>query len=256
MWWAWVLARKSPGGELTGRRALKILVRHKLPLEAIEERFKLPTTVDGLPVDVEEVGLIVAFAPPIPNPRTRLRPAPPGSSVGFKDPKNKFKMAGTFGALVRNSSGVFILSNNHVLADENKLALQSPIFQPGLLDGGNTSKDKIAALTRRIPLRKTKNSVDCAIAKVVAVAQVTSAIIKIGPPTGVKNAALKMNVHKFGRTTSYTTGSVTSIDTDVNVQYDSGVLAFKSQDHDQGRWRTSLQRGRGFWLADSGTLLW
>lgn len=42
-------------------------------------------------------------------------------------------------------------------------------------------------------------------------------------------AALDMVVHKFGRTTSYTAGRVTSIDTDVSVQYDAGTYTFESQ---------------------------
>ena len=223
------IGTKVTRGQNTGRRAVKILVRHKLPLDAIEPRFRLPTMINGLPTDVEEVGLIVAFSPATPNPRTRIRPARPGCSIGFKDPQNKFKMAGTFGALVRNAAGTFVLSNNHVLADENKLPLQSPIFQPGLLDGGKPATDQIASLTRMIPLLTTKNSVDCAMAKILRKNVVSSSILKIGAPTGVKKAALQMNVHKFGRTTSYTTGRITSIDTDVKVQYDMGVLAFKSQ---------------------------
>ena len=90
-----------------------------------------------------------------PNPKTRLRPAPPGCSIGFKDPSNMFTMAGTFGGLVRDGSGLYVLSNNHVLADENKLPIGSPIFQPGLLDGGNPATDQIASLTRFIPLVQT-----------------------------------------------------------------------------------------------------
>jgi hypothetical protein len=38
-----------------------------------------------------------------------------------------------------------------------------------------------------------------------------------------------MVVHKFGRTTSYRAGRVTSIDTDVRVQYETGTYTFESQ---------------------------
>jgi len=77
-------------------------------------------------------------------------------------------MAGTFGALVQDPDGkLYILSNNHVLANENDLPIGSPIFQPGLLDGGNPSADRIAALTRFIQLvGNQSNSVDAAIAAI------------------------------------------------------------------------------------------
>jgi hypothetical protein len=38
-----------------------------------------------------------------------------------------------------------------------------------------------------------------------------------------------MVVHKFGRTTSFTVGRVTSIETDVSVQYDTGIVTFENQ---------------------------
>ena len=60
-----------------------------------------------------------------------------------------------------------ILSNNHVLADESQLPIGAPIFQPGLLDGGNPNTDQVAALTKFIPLSASGNKVDCAIAKVL-----------------------------------------------------------------------------------------
>ncbi len=74
----------------------------------------------------------------------RLRPAKGGCSVGFK--ATGFVMAGTFGCLVTDGTSRYILSNNHVLANENALPLKSPIFQPGLLDNGNPAKDRIAEL--------------------------------------------------------------------------------------------------------------
>ena len=51
----------------------------------------------ALNASVVAVGLVRAFQPAPPNPRSRLRPARPGCSVGFRDPGNTFVMAGTFG---------------------------------------------------------------------------------------------------------------------------------------------------------------
>jgi hypothetical protein len=139
-------------------------------------------------------------------------------------------MAGTFGALVKDDNGTYILSNNHVLADENQLPLGSPIFQPGVLDGGNPKTDQIAQLTRfeRL-LPNVSNQVDCAIAAVLNPADVSNAILQIGPPQGTGDAQIDMTVQKFGRTTGYSAGQVTSIDTDVTVQYETGNFTFGSQ---------------------------
>jgi hypothetical protein len=220
------IGEKLVDGRATGVLAIKFLVRYKFPTGRIGRQFLLPPRIAGLPTDVEEVGLVRALA--APNPRTKIRPVRPGSSIGYKDPANQILMAGTLGAIVQDASGVYVLSNNHVLADENKLPLGSPIFQPGLLDHGNPATDRIASLTRFIPLMSV-NSVDCAIARFVPAVPFSRFILGIGSPTGSEDAAVDMVVHKFGRTTGYTAGRVTSIDTDVNVTYDMGTLTFKSQ---------------------------
>lgn len=229
----------------TGVPALKFFVRVKLPEAELSAGHLLPKTVNGWPTDVEEVGLFRRFArkaavkkrkpkvtaaAALPNPRVKIRPAQPGCSVGFRDPADQFVMAGTFGALVRDATDSYILSNNHVLADEGQLSAGAPIFQPGLLDGGNANTDQIAELTRFEPLQTgSPNKVDCAIARALKPSLVSRDILYIGPPQGVGQAAMDMVVHKFGRTTSYRVGRVTSIDTDVSVQYETGTYTFESQ---------------------------
>ena len=54
-------------------------------------------------------------------------------------------------------------------------------------------------------------------AKVLANNLVSKNVLHIGAPAGVEAATIDMIVHKFGRTTSYTVGRVSSIDTDVTV---------------------------------------
>ena len=234
------IGEKLSGGKHTGIMAVKFLVRIKYPDNQIPEGDRLPTQVNGHPVDVEQVGTFRRFAPsaatapaPIqmPNPRTKIRPAQPGCSIGFQDPNNQFIMAGTFGALVSKGQKRFILSNNHVLADENNLPLGSSIFQPGFLDAGNPpNNDPIAKLTKFIPLTTgVMNKVDCAIAQLNANNLATNAVLFIGPPTGKTAGQIDMIVHKFGRTTGFTVGRVTSVETDVSVQYEVGVVSFQNQ---------------------------
>jgi hypothetical protein len=229
------VGEKNALDQPTGVMALKFFVRHKIPDEFLNDKNRLPKSLDGLPTDVEEIGIVRAFAKKkaavattMPNPRTKMRPAHPGNSIGFQLPNAV--MAGTFGALVKDKKGLYILSNNHVLANENRLPIGDPIFQPGLLDGGNAATDQIAKLARFIPLDPSgTNEVDCAIAGVSNKADVASDILFIGQPKGVTPAHNDMVVHKFGRTTDYTAGIITSINTDVTVGYDIGSLFFSNQ---------------------------
>lgn len=253
------IGEKVSDGAPTGTLAVKLLVRLKYPQSDLDSKDILPKEINGIPTDVEEVGTFRRFQPaqpkrkPIgmPNPRTKIRPAQPGCSIGFQDPNNQFVMAGTFGAVVKDKSGTYVLSNNHVLADENRLALGAAIFQPGLLDGGNIATDQIAALTRFVTLETQQpNTVDCAIAKATNPNLLSNDILYIGAPQGFTDAGLDMSVHKFGRTTSYTAGHVTSVDTDVVVQYDIGNLTFTGQIIIVGTGRKSFSDA-----GDSGSLI-
>jgi hypothetical protein len=231
----------------TGVRALKFLVRAKYLAEHMSSAHVSPKQVDGLPTDVDEVSLFRRFrtmapprkpaarptpaaAPPMPDPRQGLRPAQPGCSVGFQDTAGQFLMAGAFGALVKEAGGLYVPSNNHVLADAGRLPVGSPIDQPRLLDGAHVDTDQIAAMTRLIPLQAgVKNKVDCAIARAVKPTLWSRDILFIGRPQGVGPAAIDMVVNKSGRTTGYRAGRVTSMDTDVTVQYETGAFTFEGQ---------------------------
>jgi hypothetical protein len=256
------IGEKISDGKQTGILAVKFLVRMKFAKSDLNSNQVLPKEIDGIPTDVEEVGTFRRFASAgtarawaqagaMPNPRTKIRPSQPGCSTGFQDPGNQFVMAGTFGAVVKDKGGLYILSNNHVLADENRLPTGAPIFQPGLLDGGNASTDKIAALTKFVTLQAgSPNTVDCAIAEASSQTVVSKDILYIGPPQGTESAAIDMAVHKFGRTTGYTVGQVTSIDTDVTVGYDLGNLTFTGQIIVVGNGGTSFSNA-----GDSGSLI-
>ena len=168
---------KYVDGIPTGVNVVKFLVKSKTPESTLTKSELLPKSVGGFETDVEEVGNIVAFAKKavapqaaaMPNPKTRIRPIQPGSSIGFQEPNNGFIMAGTFGLLVKDSSGsLYILSNNHVIAFESGvdatgakrvgIPVGSPIFQPGLLDGGDVSTDKVAELTRWVDLHADRTN--------------------------------------------------------------------------------------------------
>jgi hypothetical protein len=250
------IGEQMAGDQPTGILAVKFFVRVKYPKDELSKKHLLPSNIDGMPVDVEQTGLFRRFAkkaaaPKMPNPKTKIRPAQPGCSCGYEDPAQAVRMAGTFGALVKDAAGTYILSNNHVLADEGRLKPGAAIYQPGLLDGGTTASDKIGELTKFIPFKTTTaNTVDAAIAKISAANVVNRDVLHIGTPGPVAKAAMDMLVHKFGRTTSYTVGRITSIDTDVTVGYDSGNFVFNDQIIIVG------QNGKPFSAGgDSGSLI-
>src|SRR5262249_22561439 len=153
---------------------------------------------------VIETGRFRAFLPGIPPGQKRLRPALPGCSIGFEFTGERAGdlMAGTLGALVEADGARYILSNNHVLPNENTLPAGTPIFQPGLLDRGDVAADQIAALAQFIPLKTdAPNRVDCALAALLDANTVGSAILpKIGRLTSATpiDAAEGMQVEKTG----------------------------------------------------------
>lgn len=236
------IAEKLVKGKPTGVLAVKFFVKTKFPTGAVSRGMALPKSIDGLPVDVEETGTFRAFAKrrkraraaaaddTLPNPRVRMRSAPAGCSIGFRIPGDQFVMCGTFGAMVKTTRRVFILSNNHVLADENRMPIGSPIYQPALMDGGRIAQDQIAELTRFIKLKANRfNRIDAAIAEPLAKNLIDKDVLHIGAPNGAVQAEIDMMVHKFGRTTSYTAGRIHSIDTDVVVEYETAEFTFDNQ---------------------------
>ena len=241
---------KVVSGRTTAEPAIKIYVRKKHPKAQIGANEMLPSTLDGLQTDVEEVGFLQPLAA-WPGPRLRLRPAQPGCSTGVENNSTREAIAGTFGALVYDNLGTYILSNNHVLADQNRLPFGSSIFEPSPYDGGSLKRDKIAVLDGYVPLIVgAPNYVDGAIGKLLHPDLAVSDILDIGSPTGVKSAEVDTIVEKFGRTTGYTKGYVSSVSADIKLPYDIGTLLF----HDQIA-ITSIEGGAFSDLGDSGSLV-
>jgi hypothetical protein len=240
------IGHKIANGGRLDHQCVRFYVEHKIRKESIPKEFLLPERIEGIATDVIESGRFYAYPPAEPlaargmtsykppmELRGRMRPAPPGCSVGFQFPGERAGlMAGTFGAVVAGGGKWHILSNNHVLACENKMAPGCPIFQPGLLDDGKPDRDQIAKLTRFVAVNQnTTNSVDCAIAELLAHDSVTAELHGIGhlasgqPIPAVEN----MRVEKAGRTTGLTKGQVFDIFADIPVQYDMGVVMFRNQ---------------------------
>ena len=203
-------------------------------------------------VDVRYVGRIRARAKPWY--RSKHRPLLIGSSTGFL--ANAFIMAGTLGCFVRSgsSTALYILSNNHVLADENRYPKGGAIVQPGALDGGSATADRVAKLTRFVRLEPGQtNFVDCAIAKLNSTIQADVHKLKgIGTLAGQRDDLTVGDVvHKVGLRTGVRHGRVTAFELDgVAVEYDIGVVSFDDQIEIEGAGNRTFSNA-----GDSGSLI-
>jgi hypothetical protein len=249
---------KFSQGVNTGQLGLVVSVQRKEPPSALATADMVPTTINGLQTDVLETGLLRAFDL---GPRDRWRPVVcPGVSVGH------YRItAGTFGCLVQRDDAVFILSNNHVLADVNQGQAGDAILQPGASDGG-VMGDHVATLDDYVPidfgsrpaectfaenaaqllnavaaafgsshrLQATKqtpgrNRVDAALARPLSPEMASNEIWGIGAPIGVDEAGLGDPVQKTGRTTAYTQGVITQIDATLRIDYNGQSALFEGQ---------------------------
>lgn len=134
---------KYSNGKKTEQLAIICSVDTKIAKHRLLEKEMIPQSVDGIPTDVMPTGIFYAL-----QERTgRVRPAPGGVSIGHIN-----ITAGTLGCLVQKENKVYILSNNHVLANSNEAEIGDAILQPGTYDGGSFPDDHIARLSDFVPI--------------------------------------------------------------------------------------------------------
>ena len=201
-------------------------------------------------VDLRYVGHVVKQAKPWE--QARKRPLLIGLSIGH------FRItAGTLGAFVRLRKGgqVRILSNNHVLADENRGKAGDAILQPGAYDGGTSPRDRGGTLDSFVRLNKRgANLVDVALAALATkvsydpVSLTGVGTLSAAAPPPLPDVDL---VEKIGRTTGHTRGRVTAFELDnLVVAYDQGNLRFDGQVEIEGASTEAFSQG-----GDSGSLI-
>ena len=200
--------------------------------------------------DVRYVGRVSKRA--APSYQQRQRPLLIGCSIGH------FAItAGTLGCFVkpRTGSELLVLSNNHVLANENRGKRGDAIVQQATLDGGKVPADVVAKLGDFIRMKKRgANFVDCALGELAAgIRSETTKLRGLGKLSGLGDAFLDegTEVAKLGRTTGLTRGRVTAFELDnVVVGYDIGNLRFDDQVEIEGAGDGPFSDG-----GDSGSLI-
>jgi hypothetical protein len=182
---------------------------------------------------------------------SRNRPLLIGSSVSHPD-----VTAGTIGCFV-TSDGTdrLLLSNNHVLADENRASPGDKILQPCRADGGIPPGDCIGALARFVALSESrKNRIDAAVALLdPSVPEDPVSLTGLGVLRGTRADTPETGeaVFKLGRTTGLTRGRVSAFEVDdLWVHYDLGVLGFDGQLEIEGEGTQAFSLG-----GDSGSLV-
>ena len=210
-----------------GRWRLALRVQRAEPgIEALVEAVRRRAAGE---VDVRVVGRVVRQAP---WHRGRNRPLRIGGSLGHVD-----ITAGTLGGFAAEPGGAadeaLILSNNHVLANENRGRRGDAVLQPGPADGGRRGRDRVGSLARFVRLRPSGNRVDAALAEIDAgVEYYYDWLEGLGAIAGVRDEPLDAGerVFKLGRTTGLTEGRVSAIEVDaLQVGFDAGDLLFDSQ---------------------------
>lgn len=228
----------------------------------------IPGRLDGVPVEVEITGRIVAQG------HTLTRPSPIGVSTGSERlivyRKKLYCTVGTLGARVTDGSNVYALSNAHVYAlqgSQTSGAVQvglggDRMLQPGRVDMTETACGSqheidtavIGTLWNYVPIvvsSRAKNTVDAAIALT------DTGQVGTGTPAGsygtpsltTVSATLGLPVQKQGRTTGLTSGSVTGLNATLLITYDKGQARFVRQIVVQG------SAGAFSAAGDSGSLI-
>ena len=143
------------------------------------------------------------------------------SGGNVNDASARFCCSGTLGSLVSDGTTQYILSNNHVLARSDQATPGDDISQPGLIDSNCQISTVVADFTIASPLG---TNVDAAIAQLRPGQMDSTGFIEdVGVPnSAVQAPSVGLSVAKSGRTTGFTTGTISSINTSVNVQYQKG----------------------------------
>jgi hypothetical protein len=191
----------------------------------------------------------------VPWYQRNTRPLLIGASVGHVN-----VTAGTIGAFVRRGNATYILSNNHVLANEDQARAGDRILQRAAFDGGKQPAERVARLRFWIKMKTSgANFVDAALAEIDrGIAYDASRLRDLvngtdatlagqGPPiTDVGGT-----VFKVGRTTGPSEGRITAFELDnVVVNYDRGNLRFDNQIEIEGVGNRTFSDG-----GDSGSLI-
>lgn len=225
---------KHINGINTHEPCIHVLVENKIDSKYIPKNNLIPKTYMGIKTDVINIGRILSKdeftslnseklgLDKLLSPNSRkYRPLQAGCGISCFN--NRYiAINGTLGCIVtkiiNKERQYYILSNNHVLAYENKLPIGTSITQPSVSVGGIPYLNSVATLDDFIPTEfitkdsRPANYVDCAIAKIKNKSLVSNKVVGLGLITGVAEAEIDLHVKKSGFRTGITEGVVETLD--------------------------------------------
>lgn len=207
-------------GKPSGRLAIRVYVKRKLPKNKILKERLLPENIGGVLVDVVEIGEVELGQGGAPGHVEKFRPLQGGISACST---HAGASAGTLGYFLRerkppphppNKPQWYILSCAHVL---NGASSGLETLQPSGGDGGVAPNDWVGRESLY-----TYDGVDAAIAAIDAGA--IAAIVGLPSPIGTERAKEGLTVAKSGRTTGVTYGRIIDDDFELrNLRYPDGA---------------------------------
>ncbi|MCP4360844.1 MAG: hypothetical protein GY796_22785 [Chloroflexi bacterium] len=212
------LGFKWSQGAMTGQLAIRVHLAQKKPLSELEEEDLFPKEIDGVLIDVIEAtyGIQtmlegdVQLEAAVDGRDQRFTEIPLGVSIGGPN-----VTAGTLGAKVydADTQEAYILSNWHVLLGDTSAQIGDPIWQPGKLDGGQSS-DKIAEVTRSV-----LGPFDAAVARITGERPILDTTLEGDKIEDTIAPRLGMMVWKSGRTTGRTEGFIDGMMMSTQINY-------------------------------------
>lgn len=202
--------------------------RQGLAVNALLDRIR--TRAHG-EVDIRVIGVVnrrIGSSSTLPWHQADARPMVTGSSIGH------FAItAGTLGAFVEKNGKTYVLSNNHVLANENQAQAGDVVLQRAAADGGIVGQQDAALLSEWVPLSLSKpTSCDAAIAQCLDLPLAPGVLTGLSKRAnsriqGLGTPQLNTLVHKVGRTTGATSGRISAISVDnIVTSYSFGNVRF------------------------------
>jgi hypothetical protein len=200
---------------------------YKIAIRVREETADSPQAVQRIAavaageVDVRFTGPIYAL--PAVAAATIVRNLGVGMSIG-----HSLSTAGTLGCFASDPAGrIGIVSNNHVIANEDEGSDGDDIVQPGPKDGGAVPDDVVATLAGSYPKLKTRGekTVDCAFGHLIDGVNFDPFALTDGDRLEpvVDEIKRRDRVSKVGRTTGRTEGIISAFDVDdLVIDYPNG----------------------------------
>jgi len=191
---------KRTNGEAVARDCLRVYVRKKLANRALKSRDRIPDTIEGVPVDVVEIGKIRVHAGP-------------GGSIG-----NGRHVNGTLGCIVKDESARYLLGSWHVLTGPDGRD-GDPVYMPSLDVNSNAPIVGTLIATPQFHLNGGANAFDASVAKLsdgVVIEPALEAFGQIAPTLANVDHG---PVVKIGATTGQTHGHIDGVSEDFPIVY-------------------------------------